>query len=334
MIKIEPPYALFLGGVTNPLDAKTAYGLAQWRAEDCLGQIRLPTCKVDLGIDDLSLAEAKARGVRSIIIGVAPTGGQLPIEWQAELLRAVGMGFDIASGLHQRLNSLEEFTQAAELNNTLLIDVRNAPQTSYAVASGKKRNGKRLLTVGTDCCVGKKYTALALHKALVINGVKATFRASGQTGILISGAGIPIDTIVSDFISGAAEALSPENSEDHWDVIEGQGSLYHPGYAAVTLGLLHGSQADALVLCHEHGRETIDEYPDYPIANIDEYLQQYLSLAQLTNKNAQWAGISLNTSALSSEERLTVISEYENRFQLPCIDPLVSDLSKITSRLS
>ncbi|MFK8021748.1 MAG: DUF1611 domain-containing protein [Pseudomonadales bacterium] len=333
MIEIRPPYALFLGDVTNPLDAKTAYGLAQWRANDCLGQIRLPSCKVDLGIEDLSLSDAKARGVRSIIIGVAPTGGQLPIEWQAELLQAVNMGFDIASGLHQRLHELAEFTKAAELNNTQLIDVRDAPKC-YTVASGKKRSGKRVLTVGTDCCVGKKYTALALHKALANRGAKATFRASGQTGILISGAGIPIDAIVSDFISGAAEALSPDNSEDHWDVIEGQGSLYHPGYAAVTLGLLHGSQADALVLCHEYGREAIDEYPDYPIPNIEEYLQHYLSLARLTNKNAKWAGISLNTAALSSEERLKVISDYEDRYQLPCIDPLVSDLSKITSRLS
>lgn len=333
MIEIKPPYALFLGDVQNPLDAKTAYGLAQWRPDDCIGQIRLPDCKVDLGLADLDIAAAKAQGVESIIMGVAPTGGQLPAHWQDELLVAIESGLTIASGLHQRLNKTKALDDAAKLNCAQLIDVREAPH-SYPVANGVKRSGKRVLTVGTDCCVGKKYTALAIHRALGNAGVNTTFRASGQTGILISGAGIPLDAIVSDFVSGAAEALSPNNKEDHWDVIEGQGSLYHPGYAAVTLGLLHGSQADALVLCHEHGRETIDEYPGYPIADLAEYLSLYIGVARLTNPNVRWAGLSINTSSVAPERRQGVLADYEDRFKLPCIDPLHSDMNPLLARLA
>ncbi len=132
--------------------------------------------------------------------------------------------------------------------------------------TGRKRSGQRVLTVGTDCALGKKYTALALTQALQAQGAKATFRATGQTGIMIAGAGVAIDAVIADFIAGAAETLSPDNAPDHWDVIEGQGALFHPAYAGVTLGLLHGSQPDALVLCHDPSRTTIEDYPHMPVA--------------------------------------------------------------------
>ena len=139
---------------------------------------------------------------------------------------------------------------------------------AFPAASGRKRSGKRVLTVGTDCAQGKKYTALALAKNLQSRGVDASFRATGQTGIMISGEGIAVDAVIADFVAGAAEQLSPDNAPDHWDVIEGQGSLFHPAYAGVTLGLLHGSQPDAIVLCHDPSRRTIDEYPNFPIPDF------------------------------------------------------------------
>ena len=133
--------------------------------------------------------------------------------------------------------------------------------------------------------------------------MNATFRASGQTGIMIAGEGIPIDAVVADFVSGAAEMLSPENTQNHWDVIEGQGSLFHPGYAPVTLGLVHGSQPDAMVLCHFAGHEEIQEWPGFRIPPLDECMETYRSAARLTNPQARFVGISLNTSGLETDER-------------------------------
>ncbi len=137
-----------------------------------------------------------------------------------------------------------------------MIDVR-VPPPGIPIATGRKRSGRRLLTVGTDCALGKKYTALALARAFAARGVPTDFRATGQTGIMIAGAGIPMDAVVADFEAGAAEMLSPDAPPDHWDVIEGQGSLFHPSYACVSLGLLHGSQPDVIVVCHEPGRTGI-----------------------------------------------------------------------------
>src|SRR5262249_56993932 len=179
--------------------------------------------------------------------------------WLDDLEAALEAGLDAVSGMHTRLGSFERLKRAAERGRARLVDVRT-PATPIPVASGRKRSGKRVLTVGTDCALGKKYTALALTRALETVGIAATFRATGQTGILIAGSGIAMDALVADFLAGAAEMLSPDNLPDHWDVIEGQGSLYHPAYAAVTLGLLHGSQPDAIVLCHDTARTPIDEY--------------------------------------------------------------------------
>ena len=161
--------------------------------------------------------------------------------------------------------------------------------------TGKKRSGKRVLTVGTDCAVGKKYTALAIEKEMRSRGVDADFRATGQTGIFISGRGIAVDSVVSDFVSGAAEWLSPAAAPQHWDVIEGQGSLFHPAYAGVTLGLIHGSQPDVMVLCHDLARTGIADYDGYAIPSYEACFEAYLAAARLTNPAARFAGVSLNT---------------------------------------
>ena len=249
MIEIPSPYLLFLGDVSNPLDAKTAMGLRDWRPEGCVGQYRLPGCAVDLGLPDMSFSEAAAAGAKSVVIGVAPSGGVLKAGWVSVLAEAIRSGLSLVSGLHRKLSEESELVKVADASGQQLIDIR-VPPASIPIATGRRRSGKRLLMVGTDCCVGKKYSALSFHKALEERGTAATFRATGQTGILIAGGGIPMDAVVSDFLSGAAEMLTPDAAPDHWDVIEGQGSLFHPAYAAVTLGLLHGSQPNAMVLCH------------------------------------------------------------------------------------
>jgi uncharacterized NAD-dependent epimerase/dehydratase family protein len=190
-----------------------------------------------------------------------------------------------------------------------------------------------VLTVGTDCALGKKYTALALARNLNARGVAATFRATGQTGIMISGAGIPIDAVIADFIAGAAEQLSPDNAADHWDVIEGQGSLFHPAYAGVTLGLLHGSQPDAIVLCHDPSRRTIDEYPDYPIPDLRIVIDDYLRAGRLTNGNVRCVGLSINSSALSPAESAAYFERIGGELGLPVCDPLRGGVDALADAL-
>jgi uncharacterized NAD-dependent epimerase/dehydratase family protein len=187
--------------------------------------------------------------------------------------------------------------------------------------------------VGTDCALGKKYTALALTQALQARGVPATFRATGQTGIMIAGGGVPMDALVADFLAGAAEALSPDNDPAHWDVIEGQGSLFHPAYAAVTLGLLHGSQPDAIVLCHAPERLTIEEYPDFPIPPLPQVIDDYLRAGRLTNRRIRCVGVSINSSTLSEAEWLRYRTQLEQELQLPVCDPLRGGVDGIADAL-
>jgi len=331
VIELRAPYLIFLGGVSNPLDAKTGRGLADWRPELCAGQLRYPGCAVDLGLPEMSVHEAGVAGVGSLVVGVAAIGGGLEPDWMATLEEALAAGLDVVSGTHARLDDDARLAVAAERYGRRLVDLR-VPPPGIPVGNGRRRAGRRLLTVGTDCCVGKKYTALALHRALAV-GRPATFRATGQTGILIAGGGIPIDAVVSDFVSGAAEVLSPDNQPDHWDVIEGQGSLFHPGYAAVTLGLIHGSQPDAMVLCHEAGRQEIDEYPGFPIPPLADCLEAYVESARLTNPDSRFVGVSLNTVGLDGTVRERVLAEAAEAIGLPTFDPMLDELAPVVAAI-
>jgi uncharacterized NAD-dependent epimerase/dehydratase family protein len=318
---IRKPYLLFLGDVRDPLDAKTALGIRQWRPEWAAAQLRLPGCVVDLGVPEMEPAQAVAAGIGSLVVGIAPDGGQLPSHWRAKLLEALDAGLDLVAGLHSRLNADAEFVERARARGRRLVDVRNPPQ-DFPAGNGAKRSGKRLLTVGTDCAVGKKYTVLALERELRARGIAADYRATGQTGVLIAERGVAIDAVVSDFVAGAAEWLSPANAPEHWDLVEGQGSLFHPSYAAVTLGLVHGSQPDALVLCHEAGRVHIGNFPDYPIPSFAECIEAYERAARLTNKAARCIGVSLNTSALAEGVAHAAIEAASRETGLPCCDPV------------
>ena len=332
MIALPTPHLLFLGDVTNPLDAKTAMGLRDWRPERCIGQYRLPGCAVDLGLPEMDFSAAATAGAQSVVIGVAPSGGALKAEWVSALGEALRAGLSVVSGLHRKLSEEPALVAAAAASGEQLIDVR-VPPASIPIASGRRRSGKRLLMVGTDCCVGKKYSALALHKALKERGVSATFRATGQTGMLIAGGGIPMDAVVSDFLSGAAEMLTPDAAPDHWDVIEGQGSLFHPAYAAVTLGLLHGSQPDAMVLCHAVGRTVIDEYEDYPVPDLRDCIAQYEQAARVTHAQARVVGISLNTQGCDEAGALSACDEISSLTGVPCIDSMRHALDPILDAL-
>ena len=329
-VSLTPPYLLFVGDQAEPTNAKTGFGIVHWRRELVAGQLRFGANAVDLGVPDLDLDAAVATGVKSLLIGVAPVGGAIPEAWWSVIVEAARRGLHIVSGLHARLNDMPELVAAARQSGSSLIDIR-VPPRGIPVGSGRKRSGRRVLMSGTDCAVGKKYSALALTAALQALGAKATFRATGQTGIMIAGEGIPIDAVVSDFVSGAAELLSPDNDADHWDVIEGQGSLFHPGYAAVSLGLLHGSQPDAIVVCHDATRTVMDEWPEYAVPTVSECIELTLTLARRTNPAARCVGVSVNTSGLPAEERRPYLQRLAGETGLPCIDP-VADGSEAIAR--
>lgn len=318
---LPQPYLLFLGDVAEPAYAKTAFGLRDWAREKCVGEFACAGAAVTTGLPFLTPAEARAKGARSMLIGVANVGGVIRESWIAALVEAMEAGLDIISGMHSKLEDAPALEEAAARCGRRLIDVRQPPR-NIPIASGRKRTGKRLLTVGTDCALGKKYTALAITRSLRARGVDADFRATGQTGIMIAGSGMPMDAVVSDFEAGAAEMLSPDAPHDHWDVIEGQGSLFHPAYAAVSLGLLHGSQPDVIVVCHEPGRKNMVGHEHYAAPSIEETIHLNLSLGKRTNLAIRCAGVSLNTSRFSEAAARELLAFESRRLGLPVADPM------------
>lgn len=332
-VTLTPPYLLFLGEETSPVYAKTAAGLARWRPELCAGQISLPGGTVDLGIPSMTVAEAAQAGVKTLIIGTAPVGGAIPDRWLDVLVEALESGLDIAAGVHKKLIDTPRLKEAADRSGQALIDVR-VPPKDLPVGTGKKRSGKRLLTVGTDCALGKKYTALALEKEMASRGFSVDFRATGQTGIMIAGRGIPIDAVVADFVSGAAEVLSPDAADDHWDVVEGQGSIFHPGFAAVSMGLLYGSQPDAFVVCHEAGRTHIKGWDNFDLPSIDQVIARTTDIGKQVNPGIRCVGISVNTSTLAfDDERRAYLADLSAHYGLPAVDPLFGGVGPIVDHL-
>ncbi|MCW3836962.1 DUF1611 domain-containing protein [Sphingomonas canadensis] len=332
MIALPRPYLVFTGDLRNEVNAKTAYGVRDWAPESCAGQWSLPGCTIDLALPVLTPAEARAKGVKSLLIGAAPPGGALPAHWIGAVVEALEAGLDIVSGLHTPLGSFAEIAAAAAKSGGQLIDIRHG-QYERRVGTGIKRSGKRLLTVGTDCALGKKYTALSITRAMQAAGWDASFRATGQTGIMISGEGAAIDAVVADFISGVAEQLSPDAAPAHWDVIEGQGSLFHPAYAAVTLGLLHGSQPDAMVLCHHPTRERINGFEGYRLPTLTQAMELHLPLARRTNPDSRIVAVALNTKGLDEAATAAAIAAAGSETGLPAFDPIKHDLSPLLAQL-
>ncbi len=317
---IQTPYLLFLGDAPDNLAAKVAQGIKDWRPENAVGQFRMEGCKADVGIQDMTLQEGLDAGAKTLVIGVANRGGVISDAWKAVLVEALQMGYDIASGLHNLLRDENELQAAAKVHGRTLHDVR-IPTVAYPIANGVKRSGKRCLAVGTDCSVGKMYTGLCMDAEMRKRGLKSTFRPTGQTGILITGGGVPLDAVIADFMAGAVEYLTPDNDEDHWDHIEGQGSLYHVSYSGVTMALIHGGQPDALVLAHEPTRSHMRGLPDYQQPSLEDLRDTALGMARIANPDCKIIGISINTQHMSEEDAKTYVKDVEDRLGLPTTDP-------------
>ncbi|MDB5405443.1 MAG: hypothetical protein JWL84_355 [Rhodospirillales bacterium] len=331
-MELRTPYLIFLGDAPDQLAAKTAAGVAHWRREHCIGQLRLPGCCADLGLPELTIDEAAAQGARTVLVGIANRGGTIAESWEAPLARALDLGLDLAGGLHQRLAEVPRLAALAARNGRRISDVRH-PDRDFPIATGQRRRGRRLLTVGTDCSVGKMYTALAIEDEMRRRGMNAAFRATGQTGIMIAGGGVSVDAVIADFIAGAAEFLTPESDDGHWDIVEGQGSLFHPSYAGVSLGLLHGAQPEAIVLCHEPTRPHMRGLPGRELPTLADCLEANLAAGRVTSPEIRCAGISINTAGLSTSVAESLLSQTADAFGLPCVDPVRSGVAAIVDRL-
>ena len=327
-VNLDAPYLILIGDVSDPTYAKTGLGLVQWCPERVAGQLRFPGCTVDLGVPDMSVTAAVEAGARSLVIGVAPIGGFIPESWWNSIEEAAQAGLDIVCGLHLKLTDFPKIVVAAAASGARLVDVRNPP-ANIPIATGNKRSGRRVLMVGTDCAIGKKYTALALNQSMRKAGIDSDFRATGQTGIILAGEGIPIDAVVADFIAGAAELISPDNHENHWDVIEGQGSLFHPAYSGVSMGLLHGSQPDAFVVCHDAVRSRISGWEHFTLPPVRDAINLHVSVGSRVNPDIRCVGISVNTSKLAASERKKYLAGLAKETGLPCIDPLIDGCDAI-----
>lgn len=329
----KAPYLLFLGDAPDRLAAKMAQGIYDWRPESAVGQFRMKDCNVDLGITDLSIQDAVAAGAKTLVIGIVNRGGVISESWKSILIEALEAGMDIASGLHNLLRDEPDLVAAAEKAGQKLYDVR-VPSIQYPIANGKKRSGKRCLAVGTDCSVGKMYTTLSMHREMKKCGMNATFRATGQTGILIEGDGVPLDAVIADFMAGSIEWLTPDNAEDHWDLIEGQGSLFHASYSGVTTALIHGGQPDALILCHEPTREHMRGLPEYQLPPLEALRDLSLRMATIVNPDCKVIGISINTQHMEEAEAIAYLNKVEKEMGLPTIDPFRQGPSRLIEALA
>jgi uncharacterized NAD-dependent epimerase/dehydratase family protein len=329
---IPGPFLLYLGHSADALGVKTSRGVAAFRREDCVGEFRHDDCPLSLGLPRMSMEEAAAAGARTLILGIAGAGGRIGKDLIDDAAAALEAGMNVASGLHERLRDQPRLAALAGERGLKLFDVRDPP-AGLTVGKGYPRPGHRLLTVGTDCSVGKMYATIALTQALRARGVPADFRATGQTGILIAGEGVAVDAVVADFISGAIEQLAPARDDGGWDLVEGQGSLFHPSFAGVSLGLLHGAQAEALVLCHEPGRSHLRGIPGRPLPDLAECLERNLEAARLTSPDVRAVGICLNTSGMERKAGLRLCAVTEEKMGLPCTDPIAFGVEAIIDRL-
>jgi len=323
---IPTPYLLFLGDAPDQLSAKVAQGIKDWRPENAVGQMRMAGCNADVGLEELSLEQAFKKGARTMVLGVANRGGYISEAWKAILINALSTGFDLASGLHNLLRDEPDLVAHAKKCGRKLHDVR-IPTVEYPIANGKNRTGKRCLAVGTDCSAGKMYTAMAIDKLMQKRGMKSTFRATGQTGILITGDGVPLDAVIADFMAGSIEYLTPNNDQDHWDLIEGQGSLFHVSYSGVTMALIHGGQPDALILCHRG-------LPEYSLPSLKNLNDTALHLAKVANPDCKVIGISVNTQNMDEEDANTYLMSLEKEFNLPATDPFRFGADKLVDALA
>lgn len=328
--------AILAEGAFGPLSAKTAVGVLRYSpdtvvavidsasagkmADEVLGQAGGAGAGVPVVA---SVEEALKPGPDTLLIGIAPIGGRLPDAWRPSILAALAAKLTVISGLHYFLGDDPELAAAAKASGATIWDVRRPPDDlAQRIRRGDahRPGSHTVYFCGSDCDVGKMTVAFEMTREAQRRGVSAGFAATGQTGIMISGEGIPVDRFISDFVSGGVEALTMDFAERYdWVLVEGQGSLTHPAYSAVTLGLLHGCAPDLLILCHQAGRESVYGYPDTPIPSLPRVRQIYEETAGWL-KPAPVVAVALNTYGMTDEAARAAIAETEREMGLPTTD--------------
>lgn len=330
--------AILAEGRFTPLDAKTAVGVLRYRPEEVAAVLdstragrTVQSCVGTGGTTPVvaTVAEAATLGADSLMIGVAPQGGRLPAAWRAPVLDALGRGWDVLAGLHDFLADDPEFAAAAQAHGAALIDARRPPdRTPIATRRATATDALVVLTIGSDCNVGKMTAALELVASLRGRGVRAAFVATGQTGIFCADQGIAVDAVRADFVAGFTEELvvAAAGGADVV-VVEGQGALHHPGYSGVTLSLMHGACPSALVLCHEAGRETVRR-PGGVRDPGDPVIPPLAELVRVYEQAAGWVhparvvGVALNTQVLETAAAREAVARAARETGLPACDPV------------
>jgi uncharacterized NAD-dependent epimerase/dehydratase family protein len=343
----QPNFLVVADGDFGPMTSKTANSVIRYLPDRTVGVLDRKqagkTVQDVLGFGGelpvvSSMREGLALKPTAALIGIAPLGGRLPSEWREWLAEALDAGCDLWSGLHTFLGDDPMLAERARARGRKILDLRKPP-ADLAVAGGLAKGVEPLvvLTVGTDCNVGKMTAQLQLTRRLNERGIRTRFVPTGQTGIIIEGWGIAVDAVIADFIAGAAERLVLEGSKNA-DVVlvEGQGSINHPGYSGVTLGLLHGSCPDAMILCHQSSRKYIGDYREAAwlrIPPLSEYIQMYESIGGAVHPT-RVIGISLNTFDMNDLEARRACDQAENETGLPATDPVRFDPAPLVNAVA
>ncbi len=324
-------------GRLDVFTAKTAVSVIRYRRDDVVAIIDSVNAGKNLdsiigvgkGIPIVkNIEETLPLKPTALLVGIAPPGGMLPAEWRKHITDALKNRIDIINGLHLHMEEDSEFCKLARDYQSKIWDVRKAPE-SLPIGTGKARDTKtlRILTVGSDCNIGKMVTSIEITRAAKKRGINACFVATGQTGIMIEGSGIAVDHVISDFISGAAEKLVLDRAQYQLLNIEGQGSINHPAYSGVTLGLLHGSAPQGLILCHQPVRKTLRHYANFPILPLNHLIELYEKIAQPIQP-CKVLGISLNCFGMSEQDAQNEIDKVEKEVKLPVTDPIKFGVDK------
>lgn len=315
-------------GFNDSHTAKTAINVLRYKPEEVVAVLDRAgagrTSQELLGVGGsipVVAALADASDANTLLLGIAPPGGKIPPHWREMVLEAIRRKMDVVSGLHEFLNDTAEFVQAARKHGVRLIDVRSNDEHDVANCRGILSSCLRIHTIADDCSVGKMLVAVEVVEGLKRSGVDAKFVATGQTGMLIEGDGCCVDRVISDFVAGAAEKLVLANQRHEVMVIEGQGSLFHPRYSCVTLGLLHGCRPDGLILCYEMGRKTVFGMPEFRLAPLEKIREYYEMTAGLMHP-CRVIGIGVNGSKFRDDEVAAECERVSREMGLPACDVL------------
>lgn len=315
-------------GHTEPITGKTAACVLRYRPDEVValldGTQAGRTAQELLGVGGATPVVGKldeAQDANTLMIGIAPSGGRIPPTWKSIILDALHRGMDVVSGLHEFISSTPEFVAAAEMSGAKIVDVRKNSERDVAHRLNIREECLRIHTVGQDCCVGKMLVAVELANALKARGHDAKFVATGQTGILVEGDGVPIDCVVSDFVNGAIEKQVLAHQHHEMLIVEGQGSLAHPKYSAVTLGLLHGCAPHGMIMCYEADREGVHGMEYFELKPLPVLIEAYEMMANLISPS-KVIGVAINSRRLNSEQAAAERERVRSELGLPACDVL------------